>query len=115
MDWPYSFVNLSDAEKQLRRQALDKYALYAQLSALLPLVVFLLYRIARWAAETASSQRGAYAAIPDSPALKSRRLSTLGGWSSRAQRLRWWLGDDAVIFGKALGQWDGKYLSHFTE
>jgi hypothetical protein len=43
MAWPnYHFIDLSRPEKQVRRQTLDKYALYAQLSALLPVVVVLL-------------------------------------------------------------------------
>ncbi|KAL2023712.1 hypothetical protein VTK56DRAFT_1426 [Thermocarpiscus australiensis] len=107
MTWPYRFLlDLSEAEKQARRQTLDKYALYAQLSALGPVAVILLYRLARWATRPGAPRKGGYAAVPSSPVLKVRRHSSLGTWSSRSRRVRWWLGEDVVVAGYVLGQRD---------
>lgn len=106
MAWPnYHFIDLSQDEKQVRRQTLDKYALYAQFSALVPVAIILLYRLARRAANSEES-KGDYAAVPSSPVLKERRNSTAGSWSSRSRRAQWWLGEDVVAAGMVLGQRD---------
>ncbi|KAK0725397.1 ferric reductase like transmembrane component [Lasiosphaeris hirsuta] len=104
MGWPYHFINLSEAEKLVRREALDSYAIYAQLSALLPIAVALLYRTASWALKS-SGRQGSYSEVPSSPILKSQRSSSQGGWALRTQKLQWWLGEDFVPGGK-LGQRD---------
>ncbi|KXX77293.1 Ferric/cupric reductase transmembrane component 2 [Madurella mycetomatis] len=106
MIWNYHFIELSKAEKHYRRQTLNKYALYAQLSALVPVVVILLYRLAKWAASTRESRNGDYAAVPSSPVRKVRRHGSLGTWSSRSRRARWWLGEDVVVAGMVFGQRD---------
>ena len=108
MGWPYHFVDLNAAEKQLRREALDRFALYAQLSALLPLVVVLLYRIVAWAFK---SRHGAYSAVPSSPSLKSQRLTASGGWAAQVRRWKWWLGEDLNPSKSILGQRDGMFRS----
>ncbi|KAK3899556.1 Ferric/cupric reductase transmembrane component 2 [Staphylotrichum tortipilum] len=112
MAWPnYHFIDLSGDEKHARRQTLDKYALYAQLSALAPVAVLLLYRLARRAVSAGASggsggARGDYAAVPSSPVLKERRSSNAGAWAARSRRARWWLGEDVVAAGMVLGQRD---------
>ncbi|KAK3689876.1 ferric reductase like transmembrane component-domain-containing protein [Podospora appendiculata] len=102
MAWPYHFLDLSEEEKHSRRLALDQYASYAQLSALLPVAVVLLYRAA-WALQ---SRKGAYAAIPNSPSLKAQRRGGLAAWRSRIRILKWWLGGDVLMFGGVWGQRD---------
>ncbi|KAI8952428.1 ferric reductase like transmembrane component [Xylaria longipes] len=103
MGWPYQFVDLDTAQLQARRRALDRYGLIAQLSALVPVALFLLYRLVTWGvARSAGSGRGAYAAvpdIPDSPTLKRQRLSPLGSWSASVRKVAWWFGDDVVLLG----------------
>jgi hypothetical protein len=37
MEWPYQFVELTEAQKSERRILLDRYGLYVQLSTLLPI------------------------------------------------------------------------------
>ncbi len=106
MGWPYDFTVLPEADRHLRRQTLDRYAGYAQLSALLPVVLFLLFRTTTWAIRAAKAQRGSYDAIPNSPSLKFRRLSSAGTWVTHARQLQWWLGDDIVLFGQTWGQRD---------
>jgi len=102
MGWPYHFVDLTQAEKVLRREALDNYGFYAQLSALLPLGVVLLYRVAVW---TTKPRQDSYSAVPNSPVLKSQRLA--GGWSSRIRKVKWWLDEDFSSTKSILGQRDG--------
>lgn len=104
----YHFIDLSTAEKQVRRQTLDKYALYAQLSILAPVAVLLIYRLWKQTSNAGASE-GRYAPVPSSPVLKERRNSHVGTWSSRSRRLQWWLGEDVVVAGWVLGQRDRTY------
>ncbi|KAI1075998.1 ferric reductase like transmembrane component [Whalleya microplaca] len=109
MGWPYEFLTLDQAEKHARRQSLDRYAAYAQLSAVVPVIVFLLYRLGAWLVRTAIPQRGAYSAVPsvpDSPVLKQQRQSAVGSWARAARRAAWWLGDDIRFLGQNWGQRD---------
>jgi hypothetical protein len=105
MAWPpYRFLTPSDAEKAARREALDLYAGYAQFSAVLPALVFLLFRVGRYLVERSRRRAGSYDAIPHSPSLKTRRMSNLGGWETRVRKARWWLGDQVVIGGQSWGE-----------
>ncbi|KAI1159200.1 ferric reductase like transmembrane component [Nemania serpens] len=100
MAWPYQFVDLDAEQLHARRRTLDRYGLIAQLSTLVPVALFLLYRFVAWAvARATGSDRGTYAAVPDSPTSKQQRLSTAGAWRTVARRAAWWLGDDVVCLG----------------
>ncbi|KAI0460561.1 ferric reductase like transmembrane component [Xylaria acuta] len=100
MGWPYQFVDLDTEQLQARRHALDRYGLVAQLSTLVPVALFLLYRLVTWGvARLTGSGRGTYAAVPDSPTLKRQRLSPLGAWNASAGKVAWWFGDDVVFLG----------------
>ncbi|KAL2186249.1 hypothetical protein L209DRAFT_754865 [Thermothelomyces heterothallicus CBS 203.75] len=101
----YHFIDLSPDEKQVRRQTLNKYALYSQASALIPVVVILLSRLAQRALSSGSSNKQ-YAAVPSSPVQKQQRTSSAGTWTSRARRVQWWLNEDVVMSGIVLGQRD---------
>ena len=105
MGWPYHFLDLDQADKHARRLTLDRYAGYAQLSSLIPVVVVLLYRIGRWAARSAASRKGSYNAIPNSPLLKFERRSA-GGWETQINKLKWWLGGEVQLFGQLYGHRD---------
>lgn len=106
MGWPYAFVDLTEDQKDLRRQTLDRYAGYAQLSAVLPIVLYLLYSSTLWTIKTFKARKGSYNAVPDSPSLKSKRQSLAGTYAARYRRLQWWLGDDVVFQGQIWGQTD---------
>ncbi|KAI0529793.1 ferric reductase like transmembrane component [Xylaria digitata] len=100
MGWPYQFVDLDAEQLQARRRTLDRYGLIAQLSALAPIALFLLYRLLAWGvAKATGSGRGSYAAVPDSPTLKQQRLSVVGLYSTSARKIAWWFGDDVVFWG----------------
>lgn len=102
----YEFITLDDAQKQARRESLDRHAAIAQFSAAVPIAVILLYRLGSWLATRSSSQRGAYAAVPGSPVLKQKRLSAAGSWTSTFRAIGWWFGDDVVFLGQNWGQRD---------
>lgn len=106
MGWPWRFVSLDQDEIDLRRQTLDRYAGVAQLSAFVPVLLFLGYRLASWAYGAVEAKKGAYNAIPESPLRKVRRQGPLGVWESRYRHLQWWLGDDVVFLGRTWGQRD---------
>ncbi|KAJ9148644.1 Ferric/cupric reductase transmembrane component 2 [Pleurostoma richardsiae] len=106
MGWPYHFLDLSHEEKHERRLTLDRYAGYAQLSAFLPALIFLIYRFACWVSKAVGARRRSYDVIPDSPSLKVKRQSSSGAWATQIRILRWWLEDDVVAFGQAWGTRD---------
>ncbi|KAI1822196.1 ferric reductase like transmembrane component [Xylaria intraflava] len=101
MGWPYQFVSLDDAQTEARRHKLDRYGLVAQLSALVPVALFLLYRLIAWGVARAkgSSRLGRYSALPGSPISKRERLSLFGSFTTGARRVVWWFGDDVVFLG----------------
>ncbi|KAI2631186.1 ferric reductase like transmembrane component [Xylaria nigripes] len=107
MGWPYQFLNLDTAQLEARRHKLDRYGLIAQLSALVPVALFLLYRLVAWGvARVTGSARGSYAAVPSSPVSKQERSSLVGSWATRARRVAWWFGDDVVLLGRNWGPRD---------
>ncbi|KAI1371309.1 metalloreductase Fre8 [Hypoxylon crocopeplum] len=108
MGWPWQIYTLDAAERQARRQALDRYAAIAQFSALVPIAAVVLYRFGYWLARRfwSRSDRGDYSAVPNSPALKQRRRSVAGSWVAALRSVAWWLGDDVVFLGQNWGQRD---------
>lgn len=106
MGWPYHFVELSDAEKQARRESLDLHANIAQLSTLVPVAVVLLARLGTWLVRGPVSQRPNYDVVPTSPTIKHHRQTAAGSWAVTARRLAWWLGEDVRFAGQRWGTVD---------
>lgn len=106
MSWPWKFIDLDEAAVEARRHTLDRYAGYSQLSSFGPVFLVLVYRLAWWAINNFDPRRATYTQVPESPARKARRKSGLGAWESRYRLIKWWLGDDVVIFGQAWGRRD---------
>ncbi|KAM7221882.1 Ferric/cupric reductase transmembrane component 2 [Rhypophila decipiens] len=101
MTWPLEFQDLSPADKQVRRQELDRYAEIAQLSVFLPLALGILHRIVTsW---TSKPRSDTYSVIPNYPPAKPQRPGEL---SARLRKLSWWLGEDFIAFGASWGQRD---------
>ena len=95
MDWPYHFIDLSDAEKQQRRELLDTYARIAQFSVLVPLLVIQCAFALSWLTSSQQNQRDFEP--PSSPHAKDstlRRPNVLERCKSIARRVQWWLGED---------------------
>jgi hypothetical protein len=105
MGWPYHFLELTPAEQHERRLSLNRHSLYAQLSALLPVIIFLLVRLGRWVSRKAGN-RVAYNAVPNSPAVKRERTTVLGTWSATIRLVAWWLGDEVRFAGQDWGRRD---------
>jgi len=119
MLWRYHFLDLTEAQKHARRETLTRYALYAQLSAMVPLSTFLACRLAKRLATLAVSRggagnKGAYKAVPSSPSPdavgRGRKRGSRGDWGGAVwgmerglKRVRWWLGGDVVFAGWGLG------------
>lgn len=99
MAWPYQLVDLTTAEKHQRRLALYRYAVYSQLSALVPVLGYLLYRLALWAL-SGSQKAKRYSSIPSSPGAKHDRDSSAGTLVRKYRALVWWLnGEIAPSWG----------------
>ncbi|KAF3763656.1 hypothetical protein M406DRAFT_262963 [Cryphonectria parasitica EP155] len=103
MAWPWEFVHVDSNAKELRRQTLDRYAGYAQISAFGPVFLVLIYRLALWTIKTFDARKAVYSAVPESPRRKIRRQSPLGAWEARYRLFLWWLGGDVVFLGQSVG------------
>ncbi|KAK4224579.1 putative ferric reductase transmembrane component [Podospora fimiseda] len=99
----YKFLDLNEAEKIARRETLWKYAVIAELSNLIPVVIILLFRLGKW---TSASRGGEYETIPSSPVVKKKRSEGSGQWALSVRKAKWWLGEDVVAFGTVMGQRD---------
>ncbi|KAF2151053.1 hypothetical protein K461DRAFT_165742 [Myriangium duriaei CBS 260.36] len=105
--WRFIF-EISDADKHRRRQLLDWYGQLAQLSALVPLLGILVYRLVHRAFTQQSSRQ----AIPSSPYLKSTqsRDSTVQRLETSTRTFFWWCGNPAYFFDYPLGK-NGEILA----
>lgn len=103
MPWPYHLIDLTDPQKTLRRQTLDRYGVYAQLSPLILVLPFLLYRFTRWSIKRFSGEaRGKYDVLPGSPQRKAGR-GGVGKVGGVGRRVSWWL--DGKFGGDVGGKW----------
>ncbi|KAJ8063656.1 hypothetical protein OCU04_007519 [Sclerotinia nivalis] len=106
MTWPYRiYFNHTSSEKDQRRILLDRYGLYAQLSILIPIVLYNLYRLAIWVYSERQRSKVDYSAVPSSPTLKKRRNSKRATWGRKGRSLAWWLGGDVGRGWGERGHW----------
>lgn len=94
MAWPYHLVDLTEAQKHERRLLLDRYGVYAQLSALVPILCYQLYRLAIWVSLARRRSKVKYYSVPSSPDLKHGRGSREGVLVRKWRTLKWWLEGD---------------------
>ena len=89
MGWPYHFVDLSAEQKDRRRQLLDRYALIAQLSMSIPLLITQLSFVTKrlWAPGIGRVKKERGSPLPANPRSRSNN-SLLLIW----RKLAWWLG-----------------------
>ncbi|TLS24427.1 hypothetical protein PpBr36_08216 [Pyricularia pennisetigena] len=113
MGWPWRFVDLDEEARALRRETLDRYAAYSQLSVLIPVLGFVGFQLARRAYRYVSAstfgRSAAYSSLPaapNSPSIKSRRLTPSGALEIRLGAVKWWLGDEVFFLGKYRGERD---------
>jgi hypothetical protein len=105
MGWPYHLLDLTHEEKHERRVLLDRYGVYAQLSALIPILAYQLYRLGVWVYSERQRSKTGYSAIPSSPALKRSRTSTSGALVQKWRTTAWWLESEVAPGWGLRGQW----------
>lgn len=91
MGWTYQFVDLTDAQKQERRELLDKYAWLAQESALVSFLAINCFFFLSWL-----SRRRQNLGTPDSPRRKEERLGhhiAIARVKVIWGQLSWWCGE----------------------
>ena len=91
MSWPYHLLDLTHEQKHERRLLLDRYGVYAQLSAFIPIFAYQLYRLAVWISSGRTRSKASYSAIPSSPNLKHARASTPASFAKSWRTTIWWL------------------------
>ena len=104
MAWPYQFIDLTKDEQHQRRVLLDRYGVYAQLSALVPIIGFQLYRLGVWVYSERSRSQIDYSEVPSSPSLKRRRGSASGTLIQKWRSTSWWLGGEFTLGREVRGQ-----------
>ena len=108
MAWPWRFVTLSEEELTLRRQLLDRHGAYAQLSAAVPVLVYLLYRLGVWVLSQRRRVDPGYQALPSrtgSVPRKGRKFSSVGALKSQWRLVSWWLDGQAFVGWGTRGHW----------
>lgn len=101
----YHFVDLTDDQKQQRRDRLDWYGLFAQISVLVPLLVVQSFALATWLRRR-FAQQSSPEQTPSSPYAKSRRMDSRFDAKEAAKRwstFLWWCGESCQIAGFHLG------------
>lgn len=93
MAWPYHFITLDEDEKHARRLLLNRYGAFAQLSALVPIIVYQLYRLAVWVGSERQRSKATYSEL-SSPVRKSHKQGTPGTLASKWRVVKWWLGGE---------------------
>jgi hypothetical protein len=104
MGWPYHLLDLTHEQKHERRLLLDRYGVYAQLSAFVPILAYQLYRLAVWVYSERNRSKVKYSAIPSSPTLKRSRASASGTFMGNWRTTIWWLGGEFVQGWPCRGQ-----------
>jgi hypothetical protein len=110
MAWPYSFVSLTEDQKQLRREAISRYGVYAQLSALVPILVFQLYRLWAWVYSERQRSGLSYSEVPTSPSVKRNKAKTSGLVLRKWRAMKWWMGEETLEGWGERWQWIGGAL-----
>jgi hypothetical protein len=104
MAWPYQFITLDQDEKHARRLLLDRYGAFAQLSALVPIIVYQLYRLGVWVFSERQRSKATYTEL-SSPIRKKYKQAKPGSIASKGRIIKWWLGDEVVSRWGSRGHW----------
>lgn len=105
MAWPYHFVDLSDDQIYARRELLDRYGSYAQLSCLIPVALYQLYCLASWVLSERRRAKVDYTAVPSSLVLRKSKDSALSLVTRKWRIFQWWLGSEIYPGLGTNGDW----------
>lgn len=109
MGWPYHFLDLTPDEKNHRRELLGQYAFYSQLSVLIPILGYGIYRLCMWLFARKGAFDVAYSALRQVPgSTESTRQSKDVSFKVIARRWRsvqWWLNDEVAPNWGMRGRW----------
>ncbi|KAJ5754096.1 uncharacterized protein N7511_008249 [Penicillium nucicola] len=100
MEWPYQFLHLDEAGRQERRAILDRYGLYGQLSAFIPITLVLIFRLTRKILNKTLGKNPSYDAVPTSPSTKPPKRTIAFSLTQKLRRWLWWLENDIEIAGQ---------------
>lgn len=111
MAWPYAFLDLNDAEKAIRRESLNHYALIAHWSAFAPIPIYLIFQVIQKIVRkrlrpTDNGGRGDYQRVPGSPLAKAKQMTASGELAARWRQLKWWMGEEVYFLGNHRGERD---------
>lgn len=117
MGWPYHFLDLTPDEKSHRRELLTQYAFYSQLSALIPILGYGVYRLCAALFARKGAFGVAYSALRQSPgSTESSRESkdvSLKAISKQWRSVQWWLHDEVAPDWGLRGRWIAAILWTF--
>jgi hypothetical protein len=108
MGWTYHFVDLTPDEKSHRRELLSQYAYISQVSVLIPISGYALYRLCTWLFVRKGAVNVAYSALKEPGNTESTREShgaSLKAIASRCRVLQWWLNGEVTPNWGLRGRW----------
>jgi hypothetical protein len=108
MSWPYHFVDLTQEDIIRRRILLNRYGVYAQLSALVPVLAYQLYSLGVWVSSKRKRTEVGYTEVPSSPGSpfqKQIRLATNGRLAKYWRLALWWLEGELFPGWGLRGHW----------
>jgi hypothetical protein len=105
MAWPYHPIDIGDEQKLQRRELLDRYGLYAQLSALIPILGYQLYRLGAWVYTERLKSTISYSEVPSSVSLRRQTHKTSGVIVQTWRLVIWWLEDEVAPGWGLIGHW----------
>ena len=106
MAWPYRIkFDLTPGQKHERHVLLDRYGVFSQLSALIPILAFQLYRLGLWVYSERQRSKIDYAEVPTSPGLKRHKSTSTGTIVRKWRSLRWWLDGEVAPGWGVRGRW----------
>ncbi|KZF21988.1 hypothetical protein L228DRAFT_283189, partial [Xylona heveae TC161] len=96
MAWPYHLADLSPDQLHQRRILLDRYGIYAQLSVLIPVLGYQLFRFGGWVYSTRKKLPVVYSTIPNSSIEKPSRKLTSEAITRRWKSVVWCLNGEVA-------------------
>lgn len=109
MGWPYHFLDLTPDEKSHRQELLSQYAFISQLSVLIPIFGYGIYRLCAWLFVRKGAFDVAYSALRELPgSTESTRKSKGVSFKAIARRwraLQWWLNGEIAPNWGLRGRW----------